>query len=614
MLDSSLEIKQRVKEAIDIVDLVGSYVQLRREGRGYKALCPWHDDSRPSLQINPERQSFKCWVCNIGGDAFAFTMQMEGVAFPEALRMLADRAGISLERAGGARSGGSDEKRALYQAMEWATQRFHRCLREAPDAEPARQYLSKRGITAESLQQFQLGYAPEGWDWLLTQARGTSFTPSQLERIGLLARRQNGPGHYDRFRGRVLFPIFDLQHRAIGIGGRILPGSKDENAAKYINSPETPLFAKSKLLYGLNAAREAIRKSNTALVMEGYTDCIVAHQCGYANAVAVLGTALGADHIQLLRRFAERLRIVSVLDGDAAGRKRANEILQLFVAAGADLRVLTLPDELDPCDFLLERGGDAFGALVEQARDALDHAFHTQTEGIDLRRDIHAATESLEQLISTIARAPRLGAHTETEDRLRQEKFLQRLAFEFELPEEQLRERLAELRRKSGNVRTPSRANSPSPLERLSLDPLERELFTLLLQFSSVCEQIATSVTADDLPSQAAKLLYEKCMHLHASGCNLDFDRLLLEFDDLQVKTLLVELDAQAQALGSAEIETRLADILNGFRRRRDAHALRSQTAALKTNQLEEDEALSILLRIQQQERNRQGISGPMEG
>jgi DNA primase len=541
-------------------------------------------------------------------------MQMEGVAFPEALRMLADRAGIAHDQSDSRQArGASDEKRTLLAAMEWATRRFHQCLQNAAEAEPARQYLVQRGITAESVELFQLGFAPDRWDWLIGEARGTSFTPAQLERIGLLARRTGGPGHYDRFRGRVLFPIFDLQGRAVGIGGRVLPGSSDQNTAKYINSPETPLFTKSKLLYGLHAAREPIRKSNTALVMEGYTDCIVAHQCGYSNAVAVLGTALGAEHIQLLRRFADRLRIVSVLDGDLAGRKRANEILQLFVAAGADLRVLTLPDELDPCEFLLERGGEAFGELIDVARDALDHAFHSQTEGIDLRRDVHAAAEALEQLVATIARAPRLGAHTETEDRLRQEKFLQRLAFEFQVPEEQLRERLVELRRKSSARPASSRA-APAPPERLTLDPFEQELFALVLQAGDVATRIFDAVTADDMSSAAAKMLYDKCLQLHASREIPDFNRLLLEFDDLQVKTLLVELDARAQALGSAEIDVRFTDLLTGFDRRRQQRGRQAQTAALKTQQLQEDEALSILLQIQQQERNRQGISGPTEG
>ncbi len=227
-----------------------------------------------------------------------------------------------------------------------------------------------------------------------------------LERIGLITRRKQGPGYYDRFRGRVLFPIFDSQGRAVGTGGRVLPQLAAPEVAKYVNSPETPLFSKSNLLYGLNVARDAIRKTGTALVMEGYTDCIAAHQFGFQNAVAVLGTALGASHVQLLRRFADRVRVVLVLDGDEAGRKRDKEVLELFVAANVDLRVLTLPDQADPADFLAAHGAEKFAALVDGAVDALGHAFRASTEGVDLQADLHASTQALEYLAGIIAKAP----------------------------------------------------------------------------------------------------------------------------------------------------------------------------------------------------------------
>ncbi len=342
--------KDRVRQAIDIVDLVGDYLQLRREGRGYKALCPWHDDSKPSLQVNPERQTFRCWVCNIGGDVFSFVMQHDKVTFPEALQMLADRAGIPLTNSAGQ---GHDEKRLLYQAMAWAEEQFHACLL-SPEGEAARNYLVDRHIEPENWNKYHLGYAPDRWDWLLERARGTRFGPKVLETVGLVGQRRSGQGYYDRFKGRVLFSIRDPQGRPVGVGGRVLPGSTDVQAAKYVNSPETPLFSKSNLLYGLDHAKDTLAKGRTALVMEGYTDCLIAQQHGFGNALAVLGTALGERHIKLLRRFVDR--IVLVLDGDEAGRKRTDQILELFVAEQMDLRILTLPDELDPCDFLLQRG------------------------------------------------------------------------------------------------------------------------------------------------------------------------------------------------------------------------------------------------------------------
>ncbi|HYW81347.1 MAG TPA: DNA primase, partial [Thermoguttaceae bacterium] len=429
---SAFDDKERIRQAVDIVDLVGSHLQLRRQGRNYVALCPWHDDSRPSLQVNPERQSFKCWVCDIGGDIFSFVMQMEGVEFREAMQMLADRAGITLGQGPGhgrassqnvpGQGGmpapvGGERKRTLYKAMAWAEQLYHRCLLESPDAQPARDYLQQRGITAESIEQFNLGFAPNHRDWLIGQIKGSAERMKILETIGLIARSQDGGQFYERFRGRVLFSIRDTQNRAVGVGGRVLPESGATSPAKYINSPETPLFSKSNLLHGHDIARHAMRKTKTALVMEGYTDCIVAHQYGFTDAVAVLGTALNAhagrpgrhyaeNHIKILKRFVDR--IVLVLDGDEAGQRRANEVLELFVAAQVDLRILTLPEGTDPCDFLQQNGAEAFRKLLdEQAVDALDHAFRSVTRGIDLQRDVHGASQALDRLVSIVAKAPR---------------------------------------------------------------------------------------------------------------------------------------------------------------------------------------------------------------
>ncbi len=228
-----LDAKERVRQAVDIVDLVGSYLSLRREGRGYKALCPWHDDTRPSLQVNPERQSFKCWVCDIGGDVFSFIMQMEGVPFPEALSLLAERAGIALEKPSGVKT---IDKRTLYQAMEWTAERYHRLLVDSPQGETARRYLAERSISPESIKRFRLGYAPDQWNWLEQSVRGTAHSMAVLEKIGVL-RVRSGGGHYDWFRHRLMFPIFDAQGRAVGAGGRVLPGGEGDARQRETGRP-----------------------------------------------------------------------------------------------------------------------------------------------------------------------------------------------------------------------------------------------------------------------------------------------------------------------------------------------------------------------------------------
>ena len=533
-LRSSFDAKEQIRQAIDIVDLVGGVVQLRRQGRNYVGLCPWHDDSRPSLQVNPERQSFKCWVCDIGGDVFSFIMKMEGVEFPEALAMLADRAGISLEKTHRAdkpaaspdspETQGVPDKRTLYQAMAWAERQYHDCLLTNAEAEPARKYLQERGITPASIEQFQLGFSPTDRDWILQCAGGSPQRARVLEAVGLLARPAAGGSLYDRFKGRLLFSIRDAQGRPVGLGGRVLPGLSDTSPAKYVNSPETPLFAKSHLLYGLDIAREAIRKSRTAMVMEGYTDCIVAHQYGFDNAVAVLGTALGEAHIRILKRFADR--IVLVLDGDEAGQRRAKEVLELFVAQEVDLRILTLPDELDPCDFLQSRGRrPSRNCLEKETVDALSHAVRSETRGIDRQRDVHASSQALERLVAIVAKAPRLGHGTSGASRLREQKILEQLAFMFRVDEAEVRRHLTSVRgagrarrRRPGRKRRPPAIATWRQAEKI--EPCERELLGLLLGHPEHWPAVLSRVRAEQFLSPACRKIYEtSCRLSEARSC-----------------------------------------------------------------------------------------------
>ena len=294
---------------------------MRREGRDFKALCPWHDDTRPSLQVNPERQSFKCWVCDIGGDIFSFVMKMEGVEFPEALAMLADRANIRLQPARPARPPAPvDDKRLLYQAMAWAEDSITSACsttrggRGAATIWPSARSRPRASAVSTGLCARRL-------------ETGSSSRPAarrtrgpMLERVGLVSRPQERPGLLRPLQGPGA--VSDLRRARPGGGPRRprAAGTGRPTPAKYVNSPETPLFSKSKCSTGSTWPATPIRKTGTALVMEGYTDCIVAHQFGFENAVAVLGTALGEAHMQLLRRFADRIRVVLVLDGDEAGR------------------------------------------------------------------------------------------------------------------------------------------------------------------------------------------------------------------------------------------------------------------------------------------------------
>jgi DNA primase len=614
---TSNDAKEQVKRAINIVDLVGDYLQLRREGRAYKALCPWHDDSRPSLQVNAERQSWKCWPCDVGGDVFSFVMKIEGVSFPEALKMLAEKAGIELTAS--SRPGAADEKRLLFQAMAWAEEQYHQFLLKADAAAPARKYLAERGVTQESIHRFHLGYAPEEWEWIAAQARDTRYNAQVLDAIDVVRRRSNGPGHYDTFRGRVLFPIRDTQGRPVAMGGRILPGAGDERGAKYLNSRETPIFTKSSLLYGLDLARDVIVKKRSAVVMEGYTDILIAHQSGVTNAVAALGTAFGERHMQLLRRYADR--VVLVLDGDKAGRDRTDQLLELFIAQPVDLRILTLPDELDPCDFLLSRGSAAFEQLLAGATDALEHKFRSATGKLTADSNLHESNQALEEVLSTLARAARPPGEAAAAAQLKEDQVLNRLAMRFGLAEERIRARLTSLRRASsgsrergGRASASQSAAEPQSIDRTPpMDPAERELLEVILQSPACLEKMRQEFSAEQLSSPQAHAILSKCFEWTEGDVTL-FDRLLTEFDEPDMKSLLVDLDERGRAKGTADITARFTQVIASLERRRHEVEQRRQATQLNEQSIDEISKLEILKRIIAGERSRQGISVPTDG
>ncbi len=607
--------KDRVRQSIDIVDLVGGYIQLRRQGRNFVGICPWHDDSRPSLNVNPQRQSWKCWVCDVGGDVFSFVMKAEGLEFREALELLAEKAGITLraQSAGpaGQQSSPSSEKRRLLDVMAWAEEQFHRFLLEAPDAEVARRYLADRGLTSETIRKFHLGFSPDRWDWLLERARAKQFSPGMLERAGLAVARDMESGYYDRFRGRVIFSIRDARSRSIAFGGRVLPQFADDRTAKYINSPETPLFSKGRELYGLDAARDGIAWEGQVVVLEGYTDCLMAHQHGLLNMVAVLGTALGEAHLQVLRRFTDR--IVLVLDGDDAGRRRTNEIidalLALFVRNQVDLRILTLPEGLDPCDFIASQGSDAFRQLLATAVDALEHKFHSVTNGLDISTDTHRATEAVEQVLATLAQLRTASRDTASPILLREQQILGRIARQFRLPEEQLRNRLTAIRRarqsRPTTARSDSSDNPESEQQMPTLTAWDRDLLALVLMEPAYLARIEAATHRPKFTLPEAQRIYSKCVELFHLGQPISFAQLLLEFDDAHTKSLLVSLDefCQDEQRQQGDREQWLQDLLSAADRRQDQEQRIRVLEAAKSNQAD---AESLLSQFFQESRSKQ--------
>ena len=438
-----LDLKERVRSAVDIVDVIGASLTLVPKGRMLAGHCPWHDDRSPSLMVNQERQSWKCWVCDIGGDVFSYVMQRDGVDFVTALKLLADQAGIEYQVGPQVEPGSKDDKATLLAAVKLICNAYFDQLDspKSDDAKIARDYLASRGIDDKNRELFRIGFAPDSWEFATGLLRREKFLPEIAAAAGIALNRRGGNGSYDMFRGRLMFPIHDMQYRPISMGGRVIPEiakRHGENAGgKYINGPETKLFRKSQQLYGLQLARESIRKGGQALVMEGYTDVIAARQFGIEPVVAVLGTALGEAHVKLLKRLADR--VVLVLDGDEAGQKRADEVLELFVTADADLRVLTLPDGMDPADYVSQHGREAMEKLVAEAPDALEHKLGSLTQGIDLTNDTHAVMKAIETMTGILAKAPKL-------DPLKQDQMLLRLSRTFGIATSRLEDRLEKKR------------------------------------------------------------------------------------------------------------------------------------------------------------------------
>jgi len=601
-LDSN-DLKEQVRSASDIVDVVGTYLSLRKQGRNYVALCPWHDDSRPSFQVSQQRQSWRCWVCGIGGDVFSFVMKRESMEFREALELLAERAGVALPSLGPAAPAGSaDDKKTQFSALAWAERLFHETLLRDPVADEARRYLHDRGITQDSIQRFHIGFSPNDWNWMSGRSLQSQFGHEVLEKVGLLGKTQQGKA-YDRFKGRVIFSIRDVQARPIGFGGRILPTLADERSAKYVNSPETRLFSKSENLYALDLARDTITSSGKVIVVEGYTDVIALHQAGIKNAVAVLGTALGPKHIHLLKRYAETVYLV--LDGDDAGQKRTSEVLQMFLAQQVDLRICTLPDEMDPCDYVEKFGKQAFDGQIEKSLDALEHKIRIATSNIDLVNDLHGANDALEDVLDTLAQLPS-SPSLSSDARLREHQFLARVARKFQVGEQELRTRLTSLRTASRQSKEKTPAASSVRLDQL--DNWDRLLLELLLGHPDLTAWSMDEIGPDELIAPAARQLYQAIRDEFEIHGDFDFSRMLGAIENESLRFLLLELDEASSEKNRETPEEELRTIIEAYRQRHEDRYVGQRVVAMEKDELD------FLQEIVERQRNRQGISDPKDG
>lgn len=441
---------QQVKQATDIVRLVGEHVALKPKGREYVGLCPFHEDRNPSMYVVPNKQIYHCFVCGASGDAFSFVMNYHKLDFRKALEHLAKLAGIVLQtQAPSPRAQKKrDEKEQIAEANERAVRFFRAMLADASVGQVARGYLQDRGFNEEAIEAFQIGYAPDGWDHLVQAAQKKGWDSRGMLAAGLVAPRKQGNGHYDKLRHRLIFPICDGMGRPIAFGGRKL---RDEDEPKYLNSPETALFNKSATLYGLHLARRPIIAERTAVVVEGYTDVVACHQAGVKNVVATLGTAFTAQHAAALRHVADR--VVLIFDADDAGMKAADRAVDTFLAEEVDVSVAVLPDGKDPAELLGEADGlERWQHTVKHAEDALSYMLRRVRQSLDGQDTVTGRQRVAEAFLQRIAAGGVLNIKP-----TRRGFVMQRLVELLGMPE---REIVGALRRHTGDGGGP-RASAP---------------------------------------------------------------------------------------------------------------------------------------------------------
>lgn len=519
---------EEVRAASDIVDVVSDYVQLKKSGSNLFGLCPFHNEKTPSFSVNPGMGIFKCFGCGVGGDVFQFVMGVERVTFPEAVRFLAEQAGVEIPEEGNPDDASSDAER-IQHALRHAARFFYRTLTESEEGRPALDYVLGRGITAASIKRFGIGYAPDRWDALLKDAARHHVDADTLEQAGLAIPRKSGDGHYDRFRGRVMFPIFSQVGKVVGFGGRILTSDSDQ--PKYINTPETAVYHKSEVLYGLYQARRAVREKKEVYIVEGYTDVVALHQHGIENAVAACGTSLTPDHLRLIGRYADA--VIFLNDSDTAGDASNLRSVDLALKQRLTPYVVELPEGEDPASFVEKHSVDELVQYLHHPEYKWTFVqyllIRARSEG--MLDSVESERQAFEGVLERIAGV---------DSRFAQETYLHQMAEALGKPVIHLHEEFRRIERRVRNrrgadrpppeadLRRPSVAeeahvvsNTPPqpPRESSEVLPEERVLIRLMLERgASLVEFVLGNMALDEFSDGLVRRIVEQLIDQYETG------------------------------------------------------------------------------------------------
>ncbi len=589
-----------VKQNNDIVDVVGGYLSLRPAGPTFKGLCPFHDDKHPSFDVDPRRQRYRCWSCGKVGDVISFVMEMDRVSFRDALETLARRAGITLQDDPRAEAR-ANERSQLIKISQWAHDQFRAALDDRQLGSAAWNYLETRGLEDETIRLFGVGYAPAAGAWMVERARRAGIAFELLEKVGIIGRSYDG-SFYDRFKDRVLFPIRNVRGQTVGFGGRVLPGTPgEERGPKYYNSSDSPIFSKSDELFGLDLARNDASKSGQLVVMEGYTDVMMAHQFGIRQAVATMGTALTTRHVRTLRRFAPRVTLL--YDADAGGKGGVQKALEIFAGSDVELGIATLPEGLDPCDLLVDQGAEALIKVLAGTKDALDHAMQVEFAQ-ESTMTVQQKQQAVERILGILARVPALGDESGA---MKTDLILNRMQRRLGISESNLKNRLHTLRQNAhpgddsqnrrGEDESPSNSVSSPSKPRHPGRPEERELLQVLLAEPRLIARIDGELQSAELAHPDLRRILEAALEIHRSGALPVSDLVCQALDDAALVGLVLSLQEIGEGTSTDQREAWLKGILERFaeKRERPAH-LRLKEKLLAT--ADHDQALELLRQL----------------
>ncbi|MGA2220224.1 MAG: DNA primase [Verrucomicrobiia bacterium] len=570
-------ILEQIRQNNDIVEVIGSYFPLKRAGANFRALCPFHKEKTPSFNVNPQKQIWHCFGCGAGGDVFTFVMKFENLDFISAVRRLAERTGVRLEFEETASEPNRDQKELLFRLHEQVAEFFHQTLLKEKSAEPARAYLKKRGITADVVKRWRLGYSPDAWDALIQWAASRKFSAELLETAGLALRRERGDGFYDRFRGRLMFPICDEQGRVVAFSGRILTDAKDQ--PKYVNSPETPIFQKGKILFALDKAKRAILDEKFAIVCEGQVDTISCHEAGMTNVVAPQGTALTEQHARILKRYAEE--VVLMFDADTAGQNAVVRSAEPLWEAGLVIRVAVLPQGHDPDSFVKEMGAEKLKNLITKAPSFFVYLLEHLSKQYDPNTD-GGKVQIAQQMAAWLARIPNPVLFA---------RYAQEASKRLQLTGTSIEQEILKLRRRLPHLQARTEASetrSPSY-------PAEELLLQLMLTDERIVDVVAERLDRAWLTQSAPGKLIGYIVDLQIGRRWDGSDTLLNQVSDEEEKRLLAELMLTAQPKTAGVQAT--TDCLAALERR----ALEQQLRELRKQLSQPDLTKSATVALQQQ-------------